>query len=44
VVATILSALGRDPAIAATVTPKTAKLADGISADWAAQFRRETGR
>lgn len=39
----ILSALGRDTAIAATIEAKTAKMADNESTDWAARFRRERG-
>lgn len=41
--AIILSALGLDPGIAATVEPRTAKLADDESHDWATRFRAETG-
>ncbi|MEM7345400.1 MAG: Stf0 family sulfotransferase [Chloroflexota bacterium] len=40
--AIILSALGLDPAIAETVKPKTAKLADNESREWAARFRAES--
>jgi LPS sulfotransferase NodH len=43
-VAQILAALGQDPAIAATVMPRTAKLADATSLEWAARFRREGRR
>lgn len=39
--ATILSAFGLDPTPAATVQPRTAKLADQTSLDWAARFRAE---
>jgi len=41
VVATVLSALGLDPAIAGTVEPRTMKLADNESRKWAARFRTE---
>jgi LPS sulfotransferase NodH len=37
--ATVLSALDLDPAIAGTIEPRTAKLADNESRDWAARFR-----
>jgi LPS sulfotransferase NodH len=37
----ILAALGQDPAIAATVPVRTARLADETSTDWANRFRRE---
>lgn len=40
--ATILSALGRDPALANSISPMTRKLASGESRDWAERFRRET--
>jgi LPS sulfotransferase NodH len=40
-VATLLTALGRDPAIAERIAPRTAKLADAESATWAERFRRE---
>lgn len=39
--AKLLSALGRDPAIAAQVAPRTAKLSDDVSAAWAERFRAE---
>jgi len=39
--ATVLPALGLDPAIAATVEPRTAKLADRESREWASRFRAE---
>lgn len=39
--ASILSALGRDPAIAGTVPIKTAKMGDGISREWVERFERE---
>lgn len=39
VLATLLTALGLDPAIAETVKPRTAKLADGTSREWATRFR-----
>ena len=39
--ALILSALGQDKGIAATVKPRTAKLADKASSEWAARFRTE---
>lgn len=39
--ATILSALGLDPAIANTVRPRTAKLGDSESQDWITRFRAE---
>ena len=41
VLATILKALGQDPAIAATIRVQTAKLADATSRGWAERFRRE---
>ena len=37
--ATVLSALSLDPTIAETVEPRTAKLADSESREWATQFR-----
>lgn len=37
----VLKALGKEPAVAATVQVKTAKLADQTSRDWAERFRRE---
>ena len=43
-VARILSALGREPELASTVTARTAKLADNTSLEWADRFRRESGR
>ena len=39
--ATVLSALGLDPTIAGTVEPRTAKLADSESREWATRFRSE---
>ncbi len=39
VLAKVLAALGRDPAIALTVEPRTAKLADAESRQWAERFR-----
>lgn len=39
--ATILSALDLDPAIARTVAPRTTKLADSESREWTARFRTE---
>jgi LPS sulfotransferase NodH len=42
--ASILSALGREPDIAATVTARTRKLADETSIEWADRFRRERER
>jgi LPS sulfotransferase NodH len=39
----ILSALGHDPSIAATVEPRTAKMSDPLSRNWASRFRAETG-
>jgi LPS sulfotransferase NodH len=41
VLATVLSALGLDPAIARTVAPRTAKLSDSVSREWAARYRSE---
>lgn len=40
----ILSALGQDPAIAATVEPRTARLADNESREWVARLRSERRR
>jgi LPS sulfotransferase NodH len=40
VLATVLSALGQDSALADTVKPRTAKLADSQSDDWATRFRK----
>jgi len=37
----ILSALGRDPAIAASIAPQTARLADAQSQQWAERYRAE---
>ncbi|WP_269584667.1 Stf0 family sulfotransferase [Roseibium sp. Sym1] len=37
----VLEKLGLDPVAADGVTPAVAKLADEVSADWAARFRRE---
>jgi LPS sulfotransferase NodH len=42
--ATVLAALGLDPAIAARIEPKTARLSDGESQNWVTRFRTETGR
>ena len=39
--ATVLSALDLDPAIAGTVEPRTAKLADSGIREWATRFRKE---
>ena len=39
--ATVLSALGLDPAIAATLEPKTAKLSESESREWVSRFRAE---
>jgi LPS sulfotransferase NodH len=39
--AAILEALGRDPAIAASIAPQTARLADAESAAWAERYRAE---
>lgn len=41
VLATVLVALGCDPAIAADVAPQTARLADAESAAWAERYRAE---
>ncbi len=40
--AAVLSAIGLDPLIAGTVKPRTAKLADRESEEWAARFRTQT--
>ncbi|CAM5647389.1 Stf0 family sulfotransferase [Mycolicibacterium aubagnense] len=40
----VLSALGRDPELARTIRAGTARLADATSSEWAARYRRETGR
>ena len=40
----ILSALGREPELAATVNARTARLADKTSLEWSDRFRRESGR
>lgn len=40
--ATVLSTLGLDPALANSIEPCTAKLADDESLEWAERFRRET--
>ena len=40
--ASVLSALGLDPAIAETVEPRTSKLADNKSHEWVTRFRAET--
>ncbi|MFP6745742.1 MAG: Stf0 family sulfotransferase, partial [Alphaproteobacteria bacterium] len=37
--ATVLSALDLDPAIARTIEPRTANLADNESRDWATRYR-----
>ena len=42
VLAGILAALGQDPALAGAVAPRTARLADALSADWAARFARDS--
>jgi len=42
VLATVLSALGLDPTIAGTVEPRTAKLADSESLEWAVRYRTAT--
>lgn len=39
--ATVLSALGLNPAVAETVEPRTTKLADSESREWATCFRTE---
>lgn len=41
--ARILAALEEDPAIAAGIAPRTARLADAETADWASRFRAERG-
>ena len=38
-VATVLSALGLDPAVAGTVEPRTARLADNENREWTTHFR-----
>ncbi|MGE0280921.1 MAG: Stf0 family sulfotransferase [Rhizobiaceae bacterium] len=38
--ATVLKALGQNPAIAASISVQTAKLADATSREWAERFRR----
>lgn len=38
----VLSALGLDPSIAATIEPRTAKLANSENRDWISRFRAET--
>ncbi len=43
-VADILSALGLDRSLASKVAPRTAKLADDESEDWARRFRAQAGR
>ncbi|WP_449393822.1 Stf0 family sulfotransferase [Devosia riboflavina] len=40
----ILGQLGLDPAIAETLPTPTAKMADGLSAEWVARFQREAGK
>ena len=42
--ATVLSALGQDPAIAQTLEPQTVKLANAESREWARRFRSEENR
>ncbi len=42
--ATVLGALGRDPALASRAEVRTARLADTLSLDWAARYRAEYGR
>ena len=42
VLATVLSALGIDPDIASGIEPRTAKLGDDESRNWAERFRTET--
>jgi LPS sulfotransferase NodH len=37
----LLTALGRDPAAADKIVPRTAKLADATSAEWAARYKHE---
>lgn len=39
----VFAALGLSPALADTISVPTAKMADGISAEWVARFRRERG-
>ena len=41
--AATLADLGLDPALATNVAPRTARLADELSLDWSARFRREAG-
>ena len=43
-VATVLSALGLDTAVAGTVEPRTARLSDNENREWAAQFRTTLSR
>ncbi len=38
----VLSALGVDPSIAATIEPRTAKMANSENRDWISRFRAET--
>jgi LPS sulfotransferase NodH len=40
-IAGLLSALGRDPGIASRISPRTARLADAQSREWAERFARE---
>jgi LPS sulfotransferase NodH len=40
----ILGRLGLDPAMAETLATPTAKMADGLSAEWVARFKREAGK
>ena len=39
----LLTALGRDAALAGAAAPQTAVLSDGLNAEWVARYRRETG-
>lgn len=41
VLATVLSSLGLDPALAGTIEPRTTRLADPESREWATRFRTE---
>jgi trehalose 2-sulfotransferase len=40
-VARLVTALGRDPAVTSGIQPRTARLADAESTEWAARFRAE---
>ena len=40
--ATVLSALGMDSVLAEAAEPRTAKLADRVSREWATRFRAES--